>query len=641
MVRKFNELLIPRVNYAQVFLRFGTYSTTEAIKAGLDLEMPGPTSIRGNLIRNALGCRKLLEADLDKRVREVLKMVKRTESLQIPEHAPEKTLNKESTATLLRRLASEGIVLLKNSWDILPFSKSKSVAVIGPNSKYASYCGGGSASLLPYYAVSPLEGIKSKVADVKYALGAVGWKKLPLLSRQSKTKDGRQGLSMRIYLDPPTCIDREVMDEIHVDNSDILLVDYKHPRISGDLYYCELDAIFTPAESAEYEFGLTVAGTGKLLLDGSIIVDNETSQVAGDSFFGFGTIEQIGSVKMQADKPYKVTVQFGTAPTRTYQVTGATAMGAGGLRVGCEKKTDPQDLISEAVNVAAEVDQVIICAGLNSDWESEGYDRENMRLPPYSDYLIEAVTRANKNTAVVIQSGTPVSMPWVDSARALLQAWYGGNEAGNAIADVIFGDVNPSGKLPLTFPSRTAENPAFLNFRSERGRVLYGEDVYVGYRHYETTETECGQLFFFGQGRSYTEFTRDNFEFEDSAADDETSDINAELRVSISITNEGNRAGAEVVQCYVCQRNPSINRPDKELKGFQKVFLQPGEEQRVSITLSKKYAASFWDEDRDMWIMEEDEYEIRTATSMTGANDLFPEFTGVFRVKKTVWWNGL
>lgn len=626
---------------AQAFLRFGTYSTTEAIKAGLDLEMPGPTSIRGNLIKNALGCRKLLETDVDERVREVLKMVKRTESLKIPEHAPEKTLNNENTAALLRRLASEGIVLLKNARDILPFSKSRSVAVIGPNANYASYCGGGSASLQPYYAVSPLEGIKNKVADVKYALGAVGWKKLPLLSRQSKTQDGRQGLSMRIYLDPPTCIDREVIDEVHVENSDILLVDYKHPRISGDLYYCELDAIFTPSESAEYEFGLTVAGTGKLLLDDTIIVDNETSQVPGDSFFGFGTIEQIGSVQMHADQSYKVTVRFGTAPTRTYYVTGATAMGAGGLRIGCEKKTGPEDLIREATKIAAEVDQVIICAGLNSDWESEGYDRENMDLPPYSDKLIEAVTRANENTVVVIQSGTPVTMSWVDRPRALLQAWYGGNEAGNAIADVIFGDFNPSGKMPLTFPFYNEDNPAFLNFRSERGRVLYGEDVYVGYRHYETIEAEDQQLFFFGDGLSYTKFTCKDFELEDSAADGETSDIDAKLRASITVVNEGTRAGAEVVQCYVPQRNPSIRRPAKELKGFQKVFLEPSEKRRVSITMSKKYAASFWDEDKDMWIMEDDEYEVRVGNSMFVGGILFPGDIGTFRVKETVWWKGL
>ena len=610
--------------------------------------MPGPTYIRGNLIRNALGCRKLLEIDIDRCVRNVLKMVKRTESLNIPENAPESTLNNENTANLLRRMASEGIVLLKNSKDILPFSKSKSVAVIGPNAKYASYCGGGSASLPPSYVVSPLEGIESKVADVKYALGAVGWKKLPLLSRQSKTKDGRQGLSMRVYLDPPTCIDREAIDQIHVDNSDILLVDYKHSRISGDLYYCELDAVFTPPESAEYKFGLTVAGSGKLFVDDTVVVDNETSQVPGDSFFGFGTKEEIGSMKMRANQLYKITVQFGTAPTRTYHVTGATAMGAGGLRIGCERKTDPWKLIREATEIAAKVDQVIICAGLNSDWESEGYDRENMHLPPYSDELIKAVTRANKNTAVVIQSGTPVTMPWLSSLHALLQAWYGGNECGNAIADVIFGDVNPSGRLPLTFPRRNEDNPAFLNFRSERGRVLYGEDVYVGYRYYEKARGElCGPPFAFGYGRSYTTFTIKDFEFYDSVTDkrretdNEASDIDASITVSATVTNTGTRAGAQVLQCYVSQCNPSINRPLAELKGFQKVFLQPGEERRVTIALSKKYAASFWDEDRNMWIMEKDVYEILVVKSVRALDLIWGEKIGRFSVKKTVWWKGL
>ena len=607
--------------------------------------MPGPTALRGELVRQALGCRKLLEIEIDDCVRCILQMIKKAELLGLPENAPEGTLDNEKTSQLLRELSNEGIVLMKNEENILPFSKTKSIAVIGPNANYASYCGGGSASLLPYYAISPLEGIKAKASDVRYALGAIGWKRLPLLSRLSKDEDGRLGLSMRVYLDPPSCRDREVIDEIRVGNSDILLVDYKHPRISGNLYYCELAALFTPSEPGPYEFSLTVAGTGKLFIDDTVVVDNETNQVPGDSFFGFGTREQIGSMDMQADRTYKIVVQFGTAPTRNYNVTGATAMGAGGIRIGCEKKRHPEKLISEATKLAAAVDQVIICAGLNSDWESEGYDREDMNLPPGSDQLIQAVTAVNKNTAVVIQSGTPVSMPWLASTKALLQAWYGGNECGNAIADVIFGDVNPSGKLPLTFPKRVEDNPAFLNSRSERGQIFYGEGIYIGYRYYEKTRKDV--LFPFGHGLSYTTFALRDLEVEDEANKNSVKRraVNRNIRVSVSVRNTGSRAGAEVVQCYVSQRNPSVSRPVKELKGFAKVFLQPGHERRITILLSKRYAVSFFDEERDTWVMEKDEYDVLVGTSSADGEDArgggSKMLRGTFSVVQWSWWRGL
>ena len=603
--------------------------------------MPGPTYIRGELIRQALGCRKLLEIDVDRRVRKILGFIKQTEELGIPENAPEKTLDNEETASRLRELACEGIVLLKNEQSVLPFSKSKSVAVIGPNANYAAYCGGGSASLLPYYAVSPLDGIKAKSDKVKYALGAVGWKKLPLLSRVARTKDGKQGLTMRVYKDPPTRADRRPIDEVHVKNSDILLVDYKHPLIKGDLFYCTLEAEFSPPDSGDYDFGLIVAGTGKLFVDGTLVVDNTANQTPGDSFFGAGTREEIGTVEMRARSIHTVHIEFGTAPTRTYDVPGATAMGAGGLRIGCEKKTNAQDLIREAVQVAKEADQVVVCAGLNSDWESEGYDRKTMRLPPHSDELIAEVTAVNKNTAVVVQSGTPVEMPWVSSTNALLQAWYGGNECGNAIADVIFGDVNPSGKLPLSFPHRNEDNPAYLNFRSEHGRVLYGEDVYVGYRFYEKTMKDV--LFPFGFGLSYTTFSLHGLEVKSlrgKGSDGASIDFGTKVSVTVSVRNVGGRDGAGVVQCYVSQRNPSIKRPVRELKGFKKVFAHSGEEKEVTMLLDK-YAFSYWDEDRGQWIVEKGMYDVSVELGTLKGKGEGGMLVDEICLEKTWWWKGL
>jgi len=248
-----------------------------------------------------------------------------------------------------------------------------------------------------------------------------------------------------------------------------------------------------------------------------------------------------------------------------------------------------------------------------------------MDLPGHMNALISAVSAANPSTVVVMQSGTPVSMPWASSVKALIHAWYGGNETGNAIADILFGNVNPSAKLPLSFPVRLQDNPAFLNYRTERGRTLYGEDVYVGYRWYEMLDLPA--LFPFGHGLSYTTF---------EVADLKVEKTEKDLNVSVKVTNTGDIAGAEVVQVYVAQKNPSIRRPVKELKGFKKVFLEKGESKTVEVPIEVKYAASFWDEVRNAWIVEKDEYAVLVGTSSKEV-----PLKETFKVEKTFWWNGI
>ncbi len=249
-----------------------------------------------------------------------------------------------------------------------------------------------------------------------------------------------------------------------------------------------------------------------------------------------------------------------------------------------------------------------------------------MSLPGHMDALIAAVSASNPSTIVVMQSGTPVGMPWASSVKGLIHAWYGGNETGNAIADVLFGDVNPSAKLPLSFPKRVQDNPAFLNYRTERGRVLYGEDVYVGYRWYE--QLDLPVLFPFGHGLSYTTF---------SYSDLAVSKTDSEIKISVKLTNTGSVPGAEVVQVYISQKNPSIRRPIKELKGFKKVVLEKGESKVVEIVLETKYAASFWDELRDAWVVEKDEFEV----IVVGSSDTKGALRGKFEVEKTFYWKGL
>ncbi|KAH6662238.1 glycosyl hydrolase family 3 N terminal domain-containing protein [Halenospora varia] len=606
---------------------YGTYSTTEAIKAGLDLEMPGPSRWRAGLLKHALISKKITEGTLDKRVREVLKLVSRVSKTGIPENAPETSRDIPETSDLLRELAGEAIVLLKNEKSALPLRKDKTVAVIGPNAKVAAYCGGGSATLKPYYAVTLFDGISNKGGDVKYSVGCHAHKMLPALGTSFKSEDGKIGFTFKAFTSPASETSRLPVDVLHITDSNMYLSDYHHPKLTEDLWWAEVEAFFTPDESCEFEFGLTVFGTGKLYIDDEMLIDNETKQRSGGSFFNVGTVEETGVKSVTAGQTYKIKVIYASGVTsKLVNPDGVVSFGSGGIRIGGARVIKPEEEIAKAVELAKSVDQVVLCMGLNSDFEQEGHDRPHMDLPGLCDKLISAVAAVNPQTTVVLQSGTPVSMPWASSVAGIVQAWYGGNETGNAIADVLFGDRNPSGKLPLSFPVHIEDNPAYLNYRSERGRVLYGEDVYIGYRFYESTRRQT--QFSFGWGLSYTSFQLSQLRV--SSGDDKT------ITVSVEVENTGEVDGSEVVQVYVSQRSPSVNRPKKELKGFKKVFVKKGAKAVVEVPIERKYATSFWDEDKDMWIEEAGTYDV-----LVGNCSAETPLRGSLEVAETSWWSGL
>jgi beta-glucosidase len=306
--------------------------------------------------------------------------------------------------------------------------------------------------------------------------------------------------------------------------------------------------------------------------------------------------------------------------------------GPGGFRFGAARRTTQEELISNAVELAAKAEQVVVFAGLTSEWETEGYDRDHMDLPPGTDEMISRVLDVNPNAVIVIQSGTPVTMPWAGKAKSLLQAWFGGNECGNGIADVLYGSVNPSGKLPLSFPVRLQDNPSYLNFRSERGRVLYGEDIYVGYRYYD--KVNLPTLFPFGHGLSYTTFTRENLTLTTSPEQAQLED-GEPITATVTVSNTGSLAGAETVQLWVLPPPTEVNRPVRELKGFAKVRLEPGETKQVEIVVEKKLATSWWDEKREKWASEKGEYEVHVTGTGEGV------LKASFAVEKTRFWTGL
>ena len=264
-------------------------------------------------------------------------------------------------------------------------------------------------------------------------------------------------------------------------------------------------------------------------------------------------------------------------------------------------------MIEAAARMAADSDIAIVLAGLPLHYESEGIDRLHIDLPPAHNRLIEAVAEAQPTTAVVLTNGSAVAMPWVDRVPAIVEAWLGGQAGAGAVADVVFGKVNPSGKLAETFPVRLEDTPAFLNFPAEDGEVLYGERVFVGYRYYD--KRKILPLFPFGHGLSYTDFTYSDLKVSSERFTDKDS-----LTVNVTITNSGDVAGKEVVQLYVRDEEASVRRPEKELRGFRKIELAPGESQQVEFVLAER-DFSFYSTRHGRWIAESGDFRLLLGAS--------------------------
>lgn len=267
-----------------------------------------------------------------------------------------------------------------------------------------------------------------------------------------------------------------------------------------------------------------------------------------------------------------------------------------------DAETPDEALTAEAVRAAAAADVAVLFAGLPKRYESEGFDRAHLRMPANQVALIEAIAAVQPNLVVVLSNGAPVEMPWLGAAKGVLEAYLGGQALGGAIADLLFGDANPSGRLAETFPARLEDNPSHLFFPGEGDRVEYREGIFVGYRYYDKKRIE--PLFPFGHGLSYTTFAYSELAFDrQSLSDAET------LTVSAVVTNTGDRAGQEVVQLYVRDAHSSVIRPDKELKGFDKLALAPGESQTVTFKLDKRSFA-YYDAEAGEWTVESGDFEI-------------------------------
>ncbi|KAJ5286052.1 Glycoside hydrolase superfamily [Penicillium chrysogenum] len=590
---------------------YGTYTTIDSMNAGLDLEMPGVSRYRGKFIESAVQARLIKQSTVDARARKVLEFVKQASQVQVSE--VERGRDLQEDRALNRKLCANSIVLLKNE-GILPLPREiKKIALIGSHMKCPAISGGGSASLEPYYSVSLYDACREALpnAEVLYQVGAYAHKMLPVIDRLLSNA------TIQFY-NEPMGKERHLISTEPVSTTAFQFMDYYAPGLNRALFWATLIGDFTPDTSGIWDFGLSVFGTANLYIDDELVIDNTTNQTRGTAFFGKGTVEVLGSTALVAGTTYKVRIEFGSANTTTMKTVGMVNFGGGAASLGACPRMNRDEMIENAVEAATEADYTILCTGLNKDWESEGFDRMHMDLPPGVDELISKVLKAAADKTVIVnQSGTPVTMPWADQARCIVQGWYGGNETGHGIADVLFGEVNPCAKLPLSWPVHVKHNPAYLNYASVGGRVLYGEDIYGGYRFYEKTGREV--LFPFGHGLSYTTFDVSP----NVTVAPEIFNMDVPTVATVQIKNTGKLAGAQILQLYISAPDSSTPRPSKELHGFEKVFVQPGEEKTVNIQLDR-YATSFWDEIEDMWKSEQgtkphqEEWTLRRLRDLAG-----------------------
>lgn len=567
---------------------YGTYSDNVPFGA-LDLEMPGPARwMNAQKIVAAVEAGALDEAVIDDKVRRLLRLIVRVGDGYAARPRPS---TPRADDRLPRRVAAEAIVLLKNDGDLLPLDpdKPQTIAVIGENARWAQIMGGGSSQVNPHYVVSPLAGIRARVGSdvaVPHEVGTLIHRLAPLVEPEWLTApDGRRGLALDYYhtLD----LSGAPAHSDVVGKTELSWFGTVNPFVDPRCFSLRLSGALTAPESGRYRLHLWAIGRARLLVNGETLIDQWAE-----------TADQTTAVDLflHAHQPVALQIEYATDPASRWRT----------LRLGCLPPV-PDDPIQAAVDLAARADVAVVVAGLTREWESEGFDRDDMRLVGRQDELIARVAAVNPRTIVVLNVGSPVEMPWVERVPAILQSWYGGQEAGNALAAVLFGDVAPSGKLPTTFPVRLEDTPAFINFPGENGRVYYGEGLFIGYRYYD--KKQIAPLFPFGHGLSYTTFAYANLRLNGTRFD-----AGDAIQVSVDVTNTGRRAGQEVVQLYVRDEASRLTRPPQELKGFAKVALQPGETQTVTLTVNAQ-ALAFYDPAVGDWVTESGMFTVAVGSS--------------------------
>jgi beta-glucosidase len=566
-----------------------------AVRAGLDLEMPAGDFMNKKTLLPALGEGKISQEMIDDKVRRMLRTMFRfgffdrvQADTSLPVFSPESRL-------VALQAAREGIVLLKNKSELLPLDlrSVKSIAVIGPDAHPAVTGGGGSSIITPFRTVSFLDGIIEEAGDnvkVFYHEGVNTDLDKMFSSSDFFTLDSKgekiAGLKGEYFrgldLAGPSLMSR---------NDEHIQFNWQNGSpaavIPNDSFSIRWTGNISIPSEGNYYFYVGGNNGFRLWIGGELAIDewNNPSFKAGEKVLHLRKSET--SVKLEYfEKTGESQVSFGW---RAVKPAGE----------------------SEAVRIASRCDAAVLCVGFNSNTEGEGFDRP-FKLPDEQIELIRNITSVNKRTIVVLTAGGNADPEgWLDVVPAYLIAWYPGQEGGKALAEILLGKVNPSGKLPVSFEKTWKDNAAFGSYYDEDRdkHVRYSEGLLIGYRHFDRSGTE--PLYPFGYGLSYTSFMLSDLSVKTLIAGPETQ---KKFGISLNVKNSGKRSGSEVVQVYIGKKNQVADRPVKELKAFRKISLGPGEKKLTTIILDRK-AFEIYDEARGAWIVEPGEYQLYVGTS--------------------------
>ncbi len=573
------------------------HTTVESVVGGLDLEMPGPARYFGNLLVDAVRIWQIDEALVDAAARRILRIVLRSGKMDGGAGRPAGAVNTPEHQAVARQVAEEAITLLKNDGALLPLGAGpiRSIAVIGPNAATAILGGGGSAFVEPPYRVSPLAGIQARAGErvqIAYEPGCDNAIEPPILPAEWLADGGFHAEYFSgSRLDGPAQL-------VRTDRQ----LDFwwwgtgPAEGVSGKEFAVRWTGKLHVPASEFYTLKVGATGECRVYLDGELQI--ETHGTAGEEFprsLAMGAVRK----QLEAGRAYDLRIEYRKPVGQEIGVMSARMMASP------DPAADPR--LSRAVELARRCDVAVVFVGMPEKYETEGDDRPDLELPGRQNELVAAVVAANPRTVVVLNVGAPVTLPWLDRVPAVLQMYYPGMEGGHAIARVLFGDVNPSGKLTVTYPRRLQDSPAYNNMTYPGAReVRYGEGIFIGYRHFDRAGVE--PLFPFGHGLSYTTFEYGALQMPAVCKAGEP------VEVVVTIKNTGAVAGQEVVQLYVRDVASSLPRPPKELKGFHKVTLAPNESRTVTFTLDAR-AFSFYDAHAARWVAEPGEFEIQIGSS--------------------------
>ncbi|MBA4168014.1 MAG: glycoside hydrolase family 3 C-terminal domain-containing protein [Chitinophagaceae bacterium] len=488
------------------------------------------------------------------------------------------------------KTSEEGIVLLKNSNVILPFGQTKirSIAVIGPFADADDVRG-----VLPDHVVTTYQGIKKQAGKnvmVKYASGCRIADNGKVITKNDLISTmGTPGIVMEYY-DNSDLEGKPVV----LKTADRLSFSWGSfhpvPEIKTDKYSIRIKGKLVVSESGYYNFYMIMAlSRMRLFLGGKIVFDNWNT--SGDTW-----TKEIDSIYLKKGSQIPCILEYQSNPHSYNMFSFAW-------------KYLEKNPLEKAVALARTSDAVVLCVGYSGSLENEDHDRSSISLEPVQEELIEAVARVNKNIVLVLNSGSVVDMSkFINKVSAVVEQWHPGQEGGTALAELLFGKINPSGKLPVTFMKSWEDSPAYPYYPGKNGIEEYGEGINVGYRYYDRP-TSPQALFTFGYGLSYTTFEISNLELSSGSISTKDS-----LRLSVTVKNSGKISGAEVVQIYVGQNKSSVDRPLKELKAFKKIFLEPGRQKTVSFSL-KPDDFKFYDVVSHDWIAEPGTFTVYAGAS--------------------------